>query len=467
MTLKTEMLPHQAEAFSKMARNKVGAIFMEMGTGKSLVAINLIAFYRNRGVNRCIWVCPVNTIQTIVSEINKHSNGLNVYAFSQKTKTPPPADVYVVGCESLSQSDRLFLAFEALVDDALVILDESHNFRTPHATRTKRMLALSTRMAARYIMTGTPISRGIEDLYAPVTFLSKKILGYSSYGAFTHYHLKVDPIERGRILRRYFKEYISTKMAPYTYQVTKADCMSLPPKSYTTYSFELSRKQSAVYKEVKERMLTVDYLRDVSSSIAIYRLFGALQRVCCGFNPIDDNTSFYEDAKDNPRIDTLLSIIESIPEHAKVLIWAKYTSDIEAIKAVLPSAAVVYGDVVESDRETEIDRFRTSERFLVMNPATGGVGLTLNEASYVIFYSQTFKYIDRIQAEDRCHRIGQTKNVHYITIEANAKIEEVICRNLDRKEDAAASFKKQIDAIKKATNKKDAATMLARLTNGL
>ena len=450
-----------------MARNKVGAIFMEMGTGKSLVAINLIAFYRNRGVNRCIWVCPVNTIQTIVSEINKHSNGLNVYAFSQKTKTPPPADVYVVGCESLSQSDRLFLAFEALVDDALVILDESHNFRTPHATRTKRMLALSTRMAARYIMTGTPISRGIEDLYAPVTFLSKKILGYSSYGAFTHYHLKVDPIERGRILRRYFKEYISTKMAPYTYQVTKADCMSLPPKSYTTYSFELSRKQSAVYKEVKERMLTVDYLRDVSSSIAIYRLFGALQRVCCGFNPIDDNTSFYEDAKDNPRIDTLLSIIESIPEHAKVLIWAKYTSDIEAIKAVLPSAAVVYGDVVESDRETEIDRFRTSERFLVMNPATGGVGLTLNEASYVIFYSQTFKYIDRIQAEDRCHRIGQTKNVHYITIEANAKIEEVICRNLDRKEDAAASFKKQIDAIKKATNKKDAATMLARLTNGL
>jgi len=53
---------------------------------------------------------------------------------------------------------------------------------------------------------------------------------------------------------------------------------------------------------------------------------------------------------------------------------------------------------------------------LILQYQSGGMGLTLNAASTVIFYSNDYSYANRIQAEDRCHRGGQTKSVTYIDL---------------------------------------------------
>jgi SNF2 family DNA or RNA helicase len=72
-------------------------------------------------------------------------------------------------------------------------------------------------------------------------------------------------------------------------------------------------------------------------------------------------------------------------------------------------------------------------RFLVGNPSTGGYGLTLTRASYVIYFSNSYNLEVRQQSEDRAHRIGQTRNVVYIDILAEKTIDEMIVSALKRK----------------------------------
>lgn len=458
MRLKTELMPHQRDAFAKVSRHRVGALFMDMGTGKSRTAIELIHLYRQRTKRRCVWICPVNAKPTIAAEIAKHSSGLTV-----ATEPCPQADVVIIGTESISQSDRVYLAMRELLPGCLLILDESHDFKTPFAKRTRRMMRDAAKAHARYLMTGTPMTRGFEDLFCQFYILSPKILGYSSWSSFAHYHLEFDPAQPGRIKRRKYEGYVTTKIAPYVYQVTKDECLSLPAKTYSQAWFALAAEQAALYERVKDEILNDPDFWGMDSGIMIYRLLSALQRVVSGFDPLADKPIM--PAEENPRIRCLLDTLDDVPAGAQAIIWAKYSADIDAILSVLPGACRLDGKT--QDRQAEIARFRAGERFLVANPATGGTALTLNEASYAVFYSQSFKWAERVQAEDRCHRIGQARNVHYITIEAHAGIDSMISKVLTRRENAVDALRREINAVRKMTDKRRAKAAIKKLRETL
>lgn len=66
--------------------------------------------------------------------------------------------------------------------------------------------------------------------------------------------------------------------------------------------------------------------------------------------------------------------------------------------------------------DAQLDLWRKGGGVLLATQGTGGYGLTLTEADHVFFFSENWKYALRIQAEDRCHRIGQKRSVHYVTL---------------------------------------------------
>ena len=72
-------------------------------------------------------------------------------------------------------------------------------------------------------------------------------------------------------------------------------------------------------------------------------------------------------------------------------------------------------------------------RFFVGNPATGGYGLTLTEASYVVYYSNSYNLEVREQSEDRAHRIGQTQNVFIYKFITKDSVEEKILALQEKK----------------------------------
>ena len=443
MILKTEMLPHQMDAYQKLIRHKVGAAFMEMGTGKSRVALQIAAFYHPKPV---IWVCPKNTHPAIRDEIEKHSEGLSITLQSS---------------EGLSQSTKQWLAFNEMAKSSpVLIVDESHLFKSPYATRSKRLVSIAHLFCARYIMTGTPIGQGIEDFYTQFAILSKKILGYASFANFAHYHLVFDPDNKGRIMRRHYQDYVTTKIAPYTYQVKKSEVMTLPAKTYSYDMYDMPRVLRKAYEDYMNDVMN-DRLFFEAPGVAIYKMFSGLQRICSGHKPGEDES--FLSADENPRIDALLNILERSTDE-KVIVWARYTRDIEQIQSVLQDSVVLHGGLSDAEKQESIQRFRSSARVLIANPKTGGIGLTLNEASLSIFYSHSFDYIERCQAEDRCHRIGQTKNVHYVSIYSNSKIERLLKDVVERKTSLAKVLQSKIEAIKKAKSQKEAIKLIKEMS---
>ena len=83
-----------------------------------------------------------------------------------------------------------------------------------------------------------------------------------------------------------------------------------------------------------------------------------------------------------------------------------------------------------------------------------------------MFYANGFKYAERVQAEDRSHRIGQTRPVTYIDLVSNANIDKRIMQALAEKQNVVDAFKRQVDAIKSQTDR-DPQEELRALVNAL
>ena len=453
----TELLPHQAAAVEKLLPIKVGAAFMEMGTGKSRTAIEL-ALRRAAKIDQVVWFCPVSLKETVRQEILKHTDCDDIYMFNGKNDIKK-VRWYIIGIESMSSSNRAaMMANNLMTERTFAIVDESTYIKGHYSMRTERITRFCRDTKYRLILTGTPLSQGVVDLFAQMRFLSPKILGYSSFYSFAANHLEYSEKYPGMIVRAHNTEWLASKIKPYVYQVTKEECMTLPGKLYETHYFGLTRDQQRYYDQAKWEMLDLVDMNDFQP-YTIFRLFGVLQQIASGFwhrkaSSRRDEIYFDMIEIDHSRIDTLLYAIEKIPDDAKIIIWAKFRYDIERILKALKekygesSCAAFYGDVPETKRRVEVEKFKSAARFFVATQSCGGHGLTLNEAHYVIFYNNGFKYSERLQAEDRCHRYGQEMPVTYIDIRGCCTIDERIHTALCNKESVAAGFRRQIDKIK-------------------
>lgn len=459
MNTTTALLDHQKRAVAKLMPYRVGGLFMDMGTGKTRVVIELAA-QRQLRISNVAYFCPVSLKETVRRELLRHTDlsESDIYMFGSRTtiQKTPKAFWYIIGIESMSSSDRQVLAANAIIDDrSMVVVDESGYIKGHNSLRTQRITKLGAKARFRIIMTGTPLSQGIVDLYAQMRFLSWRILGYKSFYTFAHNHLEYSDKYPGMIVSSHNTDYLAAKVQPYTYQVTKAECLDLPAKTYSTRWHEMTQRQRSLYEQAKtEILMSIDDYGDFDS-YTIFRLFTALQQIVCGFwNRKREDGVIETITFPHTRLDAFAATIAQVPAGDKVVIWSKYLRTIDAITGLLTaehgadSVAQFHGRLTETQRNAEIDRFRCDARFLVATQASGGHGLTLNEARYHIFYSNGFKYAERIQAEDRSHRIGQERNVHYIDILCHSSIDERIAKALADKAGVLEHFKRQVDQVK-------------------
>lgn len=451
MKFTTELMPHQAAAFEKLRHVKVGALYMEQGTGKTRTTLELTNLRMEAGKIDCIlWLCPCSVKKSLREDIIYHCGDF-------------PDKIIIRGIESLSSSDRLYLTLCELVQKhrVFLVVDESNLVKNHKAVRTGRIVQLSQACRYKMILNGTPVSKSEADMFAQWYVLDWRILGYKSFYSFAHNHIEYwtihlpngkDIEDRTRIRRILNIDYLTEKIAPYTYQVKKSECLPLPPKHYMREMVELTDKQEILYETTKrEFLLNVDEMQPST----IYKLFTALQHVVsgrCVLSKADERmkTEPIFTWENNPRITALRTIVSNL--QGKCIIFAKYQTELDDISKMLDYIGkrwVMYtGKVNQKQRQENRSAFRDASQFMLANKACGAYGLNLQFCNNIIYYSNDFDLATRMQSEDRVYRIGQTKEVHIVDLYTPDTIDGIIIDCLVKKENMVEAFKREINRWK-------------------
>lgn len=489
---KTEPYDHQRAVFERTRDRAEIALYLEMGTGKSKITIDTAGWQHETGViDGLLIIAPAGVHRNWVDvEIPRHlPDRIERFCVtwrsgkmeSKSTKANLADLLTFDGLSVLSMNveaiitkiGRSYVERFLARRRVLAVIDESIIIKTPGASRTKVAITLGKRARTRRICSGAPITQGPLDLYAQFQFLRPGILGFTSFLAFKHTFAEWDEGFNGRTGRTYQtlkcyrnQDQLLALCAPYTERITKDECLDLPPKVYERRPFAMTADQRSLYEKLREEYVAeLSSMESVTVAHALTRIL-RLQQVASGYWPERHEGSICaacggvgcESCDDlgmgvtllpmrrltttNPRIDALRDLLEELPVERQVICWCRFRFDVEEVLAAFGADAVRYdGATGEDERATSIAKFMAGEaRLFVGTPRAGGRGLTLTAASVVVFYSHDFSYEIRAQAEDRAHRIGQTRSVTYVDLIAEDTVDERLLEVVAAKRDLAALF---------------------------
>ena len=461
---KTKPYEHQLLALSKSWNKREYAYFMEMGTGKSKVLIDNIALLYDRGgINAAIIVAPKGVyrnwsekeipihmpdhVEKRIVVWNPAPNKKQKKALLDLFEVVADLKILVINVDAFSTKKGVnFVEKFIMCNNVLMAVDESTTIKNPKAQRTKNLLKLGVNTKYRRILTGFPITQSPLDLYSQSAFLSKDLLGYDSFYSFQNRYAKLFNRKIGQRTFRQVTGYqnleeLTTRLSDFSYRVLKKECLDLPDKVYQKREVILTPEQKRIYKELKDYAMAELESHEMVSVSSILTQILRLHQVVCGFVKHDNDEEV--EIKNN-RLDALLDILAET--QGKTIIWANYRYDIKRILKTLQnttgadSVATYYGDTPDDERQKVITRFQDPDstlQYLVSNVQTGGYGITLTQASNVVYYSNNYDLEKRLQSEDRAHRIGQTNKVTYIDLVSKGTVDEKIVKALRNKLDLA------------------------------
>lgn len=388
---------NQQAAFEKLSRLKVGALFMEMGTGKTKVALDLIASKRSK-VDFVLWICPCSLKSEIEAERKKWHADLKLD---------------IVGCESIGSSDRIYLETLRKVAGrrTFIVVDESLKIKNRDAKRTRRILQLGEAAEYKLILNGTPLSKNVLDLWTQMQFLSPKIL-LMDYNQFknTYCEYYIRGRLKGLVKKQHNVEHLISKIEPYIFDAA----LELGKrKNYIDYTYKMD--DLAGYDELKMSYLQVP----IFDFMAISQI---LQQHYC---------------KSTEKAEIIENLTSEIND--RVIVFVKF------LNSIPKGAAAITGGMREQERVAVIEDFRAGKiKVLYITYGSGAFGLNLQCCKHMIFADHTFDYAQRIQAEARIYRIGQTDDVHYYSLWCDCGLERLIKGSLDKKTSLLNEVKKEI-----------------------
>lgn len=484
--VKTKPMAHQKIGRARLAKHPdVYALGCEQGTGKTwMLLADAERQYAAGAISGLLVIAPKGVhVNWVLREIPKHMSTEHVAEFwlsgaSQKHKrrlerllqTEDALAILAINVDAVNTPNGMKFAHRFLTHfRCMIVVDESQRIKNPKSKRTQRTILLGEQAVSRRISSGTIIANSPLDLFGQFEFLRPGLLGTTSYRAFTSefadvlpaYHPLVQHIleeqakknknkggfrgtpqiirqdEKGNKVYRNLDK-LRKLIKPLTYRVLKSECLDLPEKIYQTHYFELTSPQRRTYERVAEEMRFIRDDGDIDLFTAMTLLM-KLRQITSGFILVDGEATELKES--GPRLAALKEIVEDA--EGSIIVWASFREEIRQVVKALRSLGVVqyHGGTSTKDRTEAVDSFQSGEaRIFIAHPAAGGLGLTLTAASVVIYYSSSFSLEERIQSEDRAHRIGTRHNVVYIDLVARETVDERIAAALQKKAIVAAEI---------------------------
>ena len=474
----SKLYPHQLD-FMKYAidRQRKGyrSGFLcadDPGLGKTIESVNYAMY--NKLYNRykhCLVICNVNTSKyNWQDDIRKHTNGkMDGYILgSRKRKHPKPGQaVYIVGSSQNKLDDLLcghmygddtepelpyfiILNVEAIrmkvgkrypIADKIIdminegelnmiIIDEVHKNMSPTSLQGKQILRIKDKTHSRCTwvsLTGTPIVNKPTDVFLPMRLIDAH--NFTSYYKWCQYFCVYGGYGGHEVIAYRNIPRLKFMLQQNMIRRRKEDVLDLPDKIHMDVYVENTKYQSRLAEEVT--MDLIAHAEEIANDLNPMVRFLRLRQVNGSPELVDhdlrvDNTYL----KYNAKLVKLLELLEEIHERGeKTVIFSNWVEPLRTLFKFLASKYKVCcftGTMSEAERQKHKRVFMNNPEYTVMIGTIGALGTThtLTVANNIIFYDEPWTYADKLQAEDRCHRISAKKSVNVYTLISKDTIDE-------------------------------------------
>jgi non-specific serine/threonine protein kinase len=413
---------------------KVGGILAdEMGLGKTVQTLALLQkVYEDGATLPSLIVVPTTPLFNWQKEIERFTPNLNVMVYAgadRKFLQEEFAEHQIIltsyailrrDIETLTKQEFLY-----------VVLDESQNIKNSISVNAHAARALNARH--RLALSGTPVENNLMELWSQFAFINPRMLG--SERTFAENFAK--PIERfgDEQTSASLKQLIFPFLLRRTKEIVATE---LPPKVESTVYCDMDVEQKRAYEYwrqyFRESILkSIESVGFQRSKIKVLEGLMRLRQVCCHPRLVDSNY-----AGTAGKFEAFIEMLDDIlAEGHKVLVFSQFVKMLDVLRRHCDKENIVYEylDGSTKNRRERVERFQSDEsvKLFLISLKAGGTGLNLTAADYVIHYDPWWNPAVEMQATDRTHRIGQTKQVFAYKLITRESVEEKILALQERK----------------------------------
>lgn len=410
-----------------------GILADDMGLGKTVQTLALLQkIYEDGSTHPSLIIVPTSLLFNWQNEIQRFTPSLRVLMYrgidrKDRLEEFDEYDLIVTSYGILRRDIEILkdLFFE------YVILDESQNIKNFESVNAKSSYLLQA--DHRLALTGTPVENNLLELWAQFAYLNPGMLGNVAF--FVDQFAK--PIER--IQDEEAASMLRNIVFPFILRRTKElVAQDLPPKVESVVICEMEQTQRDMYNQWRDYFRTsilkkIDESGVRSSKMIVLEGLMRLRQICC--HPLLVDADYVGPAAKFTAFVEMLDDI--VAEGHKVLVFSQFVKMLKILRTYCDEHNFVYEylDGHTVDREARVNRFQNDEqvKLFLISLKAGGTGLNLTAADYVIIYDPWWNPAVEIQATDRTHRIGQTKNVFSYKLLTKDSVEEKIVMLQEKK----------------------------------
>ncbi|CAI6086349.1 unnamed protein product [Clonostachys chloroleuca] len=455
-----------------------GILADEMGLGKTLQTISFLGYLRHiLGITGPhLVIVPKSTLDNWKREFAKWTPEVNVLVLQgakeerheliNERLVDEKFDVCVTSYEMVlrEKSHLKKFAWE------YIIIDEAHRIKNEESSLSQVIRLFQSRN--RLLITGTPLQNNLHELWALLNFLLPDVFGDPQ--AFDQW-FSGDDRDQDTVVQQ-----LHRVLRPFLLRRVKSDVeKSLLPKKEVNLYLGMSDMQVKWYQKILEK--DIDAVNGAGgkreSKTRLLNIVMQLRKCC-------NHPYLFEGAEPGPPyttdehlvynagkmkvLDKLLARLQA--QGSRVLIFSQMSRLLDILEDYCVFRGYKYcridGGTAHEDRIAAIDEYNKpgSEKFIfLLTTRAGGLGINLTTADIVVLYDSDWNPQADLQAMDRAHRIGQTKQVVVYRFVTDNAIEEKVLERAAQKlrlDQLVIQQGRAQNAAKAAANKDELLSMI-------
>lgn len=460
--VRAKLLKHQLEAFKWWeGKQRKGLLALDMGLGKTFLGAYMC--YKNlfsKSYKNIIIFSPAQVIPKWKQELENlgspclhlASPGSEALVSEYIPTLISYEAVRLKRGEDISKSKRklnlcdLTRDFSKLKFD-LIICDESH-FLNSHKSLNYRLLKqLISEKVHVVFLTGTPFSNGLQDSFSQSCLLNPNLVGKNVSEFRRNFLMDISPSDKFSkwVVRPEMEADLRKRIYHISYWKKLADGVVLPELGISDYPYELTKEQSDLIKQVKNKKVFPCEHEALPNGIPIVQATAAatiIRRICSGYASMDfkfpgiEDINIYEEFKHNPKMELLEYLLEK-NAGKQTLIWINFIKSGNIVYNKLKDKyriRLVNSETKAEDKELYVKQFLNGELdHIISHPKSLGTGRDFINATLQIYFELGYSLTEYEQSIKRSHRIGQKNDVQILRLIGKDSIEPMIKKALDTK----------------------------------